>query len=479
MKEPESLFSRWHRTPLYLRILAGCGLGLVIGVLIPPLATLLQRLFPDQAPSAHALVLPLEIPSKLVLRLLGALATPLVFMAIVQALMHAELPKGSATRLIGLLVLNTLVAICIGLLVANTLRPGKWTHIEPPVEEGDKAGEKSDPDQTTPAIEPAVEDGKEAGEKSDSDQKEPVEKSSADPVGQFLENVPKSIFGPFADEGKVLSVIVLAVAFGIALRRLKTHRIATVADVVDVAFQSLLTILHWIIEVIPLAVLGIVAAIVATKGFRDFLALGGFVLAVLIALALQTVYYLARIQFGSWCRPLDVLRGMRDALVMAFSTGSSTATMPVTYACLRENVGLRERSASLGALVGANFNNDGTALYEAMSALFIAQMLGMDLTLTQQALIVLTSVIASVGAAGIPEAGIVTMTLVLTAVGLPIKYIPILLTVDWFLDRCRTTVNVLGDVNVSCLLDGKEREIVEKPLVEEPPPETDEVLPVS
>ena len=428
MTKPEpddSLFARWHQTPLYLRILGGCALGVLIGLLIPQLAALLEWLGPTYGVSAKALVLPLEIPSKLVLRLLGALATPLVFMAIVQALMHAQLPKGSTQRLIRLLVLNTLVAIGIGLLVANVLRPGKWTHIEPP---------------------PVASGGHASG--------------GADPLAQFLENVPKSLLGPFADEGKVLSVIVLAVAFGIALRRLKTYRIVTVADVVEVAFQSLLTILHWIIEVIPLAVMGIVAAIIATKGFRDFLALGGFVLAVLIALSLQTVYYLVRIHFGSWCRPLDVLRGMRDALVMAFSTGSSTATMPVTYACLREKVGLRERSASLGALVGANFNNDGTALYEAMSALFIAQMLGLDLTLTQQAIIVLTSVIASVGAAGIPEAGIVTMTLVLTAVNLPTQYIPILLTVDWFLDRCRTTVNVLGDVNVSCLLDGKEREVV-------------------
>jgi Na+/H+-dicarboxylate symporter len=150
--------------------------------------------------------------------------------------------------------------------------------------------------------------------------------------------------------------------------------------------------------------------------------------------------------------------------VMAFSTASSTATMPLTYAALRERVGLRERSASLGALVGANFNNDGTALYEAMAALFISQMLGMHLTFTQQLLVVLTSVAASVGAAGIPEAGIVTMTLVFNAVGLPISYIPILLAVDWFLDRCRTAVNVMGDVNVSCLLDGKIREEASAPV---------------
>jgi Na+/H+-dicarboxylate symporter len=146
---------------------------------------------------------------------------------------------------------------------------------------------------------------------------------------------------------------------------------------------------------------------------------------------------------------------MRDALTMAFSTGSSTATMPVTYQCLTEKVGVREKSASMGALVGANFNNDGTALYEAMAALFVAQLLGQHLSIGQQLTIVLTSIVASVGAAGIPEAGLVTMTLVFTAVGLPVEYIALLLTVDWFLDRCRTTINVLGDVNVSCLLDGR------------------------
>jgi DAACS family dicarboxylate/amino acid:cation (Na+ or H+) symporter len=444
---PPTLFARWHGTPLYLRILAGCVVGAVVGATIPPLSGLLTRLFPDYPWPAATLVLPLEIPSKLVLRLLGALATPLVFAAIVQALMHAQLPKGSALRLVSLLALNTLVAILIGLLVANVLRPGKWAKL---------------PEQET------------TQQNAVDEKAEPA--AGPDPLHQFLDNVPKSILGPFADEGKVLSVIMLAVAFGIALRRLKTRPTATVADIVEVGFQSLLTLLHWIIEVIPLAVMGIVASILATKGIRDFLALGGFVLAVIVGLVLQTVYYLVRIRFWSWCQPLDVLRGMRDALVMAFSTGSSTATMPVTYACLREKVGLRERSASLGALVGANFNNDGTALYEAMSALFISQLLGQDLSLMQQALVIVTSVIASVGAAGIPEAGIVTMTLVFTAVGLPTDRIPMLLTVDWFLDRCRTTVNVLGDVNVSCLLDGQEREVVPEnvALLEDAPSEEEE-----
>jgi DAACS family dicarboxylate/amino acid:cation (Na+ or H+) symporter len=214
-------------------------------------------------------------------------------------------------------------------------------------------------------------------------------------------------------------------------------------------------VLHWIIQLVPIGVYAIVASPIGTQGFGPFKAMGAFVVAVLLALALQATWYLLRIRFFSWVRPLAVLRGMRDALFMAFSTGSSTATMPVTYTCLTEKVGIREKSASLGGLVGANFNNDGTALYEAMSALFVAQLLGQHLTLMQQLLIVLTSIVASVCAAGIPEAGLVTMTLVFKAVNLPTEYIALLLTVDWFLDRCRTAINVLGDVNVSCLLDGR------------------------
>jgi Na+/H+-dicarboxylate symporter len=179
---------------------------------------------------------------------------------------------------------------------------------------------------------------------------------------------------------------------------------------------------------------------------------------VLVALSLHVLFYLARIRLGSWARPVHVLRGVRDALVMAFSTASSTVTMPVTYERLQTRVGLRQESASMGAMVGANFNNDGTALYEAMAALFVSQLLDMQLSLVQQGQVVLLSVVASVGAAGIPEAGLVTMVLVFKTVGLPPEYIGMLLPIDWFLDRCRTAVNVMGDVTVSCLLDGRTRD---------------------
>ncbi|MGE3486678.1 MAG: dicarboxylate/amino acid:cation symporter [Nitrospira sp.] len=389
--------------PLYARIVVALVLGVIVGLMLGSQAAVLA------------------VPGKLVLRLLGALAPALILAAIVHTFMTTQLGGPLAARLPKLLLLNTLVAITVGLAVANVIQPGHGAGLSPPTVH----------DETT---------------------------QSANPLSLFLENVPKSLLGPLGDDGKVIGVIFVAVAFGMALRKERERPLGTMGHLVELFLESLITILHWIIAVVPLAVFGIVASIVGTEGFAPFKALGMFVLSVLLGLAIQAGYYLLRIRFGSWVRPGALLRGGRDPLVMAFSTASSTATMPVTYAALKDRVGLREQSASMGALVGANFNNDGTALYEAMAALFIAQMIGMDLSFQQQLLVVLTSIIASVGAAGIPEAGLVTMTMVFTAVGLPVEYIPVLLTVDWFLDRCRTAINVMGDMNVSCLLDGKYKE---------------------
>ncbi|MCY7335316.1 MAG: dicarboxylate/amino acid:cation symporter, partial [Chamaesiphon sp.] len=228
-----------------------------------------------------------------------------------------------------------------------------------------------------------------------------------------------------------------------------------IEQTISLLFDAVIRILHWVIALVPFAVFGIVAKTIALQGFAPFKALGSFVVAVILALLLQAAYYLTRVKLGSWVPPLKFISGGSDALITAFSTGSSTATMPLTFRSLIEKVGLRESSASLGALVGSNFNNDGTALYEAMSALFISQVLGQNLTVVQQVMVMLTSIVASVGAAGIPEAGLVTMTLVFSSVGLPTEYIAILITVDWFLDRCRTAINVMGDMTVSALIDGK------------------------
>ena len=392
-------FARWTAMPLYVRISIGLLLGVACGLALGPNAKVL------------------DWAAQIILRVLGALAPVLILVAVVRAIMTAEIHGRIALRMAGLLILNTTVAILVGLTVANVIRPGAGAELGHPE-----------------AIRPAT----------------------GNILHQLIDNIPDSLVKPLVDN-KVIGVVMIAVAFGVAARRLQGSQRRTADDLVSLGFECILVILSWVIALVPLAVFGKVASIVGTSGFGPFAALGKFVGAVLVALAIQTAYYLVRIRLGSWVRPIALLRATSDALVMAFSTASSTVTMPITYDRLRSRVGLREQSASLGALVGSNFNNDGTALYEAMAALFMAQMLDVELSLAQQTTVVLTSVIASVGAAGIPEAGLVTMTLVFTAVKLPTEYIALLLTVDWFLDRCRTTINVLGDMNVACLLEGRVR----------------------
>ncbi len=397
------IVATWHAIPLYLRIVGGAGIGIALGLVLGPSAA------------------PLQAVGGLLLRVLGALAAPLILLAVIQAILTTDVKGRTGLKLFYLLLTNTLAAIAIGLFVANLLQPGAGANLAPP----DEAFARDD-------------------------------RNIAE---QLLDNVPRSIAGPFSDGGSIIGVVILALLFGFALRRLRHDpRLQGLKDLLDLGLQMLIVVLHWVVDLLPFAVLAIVAAIVGTEGFESFKALGWFIVAVLTALALHVLFYLTRIRLGSWARPAYVLRGVRDALVMAFSTASSTVTMPVTYERLRTRVGLRQESASMGAMVGANFNNDGTALYEAMAALFVSQLIGADLSLVQQGQVVLLSVVASVGAAGIPEAGLVTMVLVFKTVGLPPEYIGMLLPIDWFLDRCRTAVNVMGDVTVSCLLDGRTRE---------------------
>jgi len=378
----KAILDRLRRVPLYLQIVVALALGVIVGMFLSP-----ER------------AVRFDIPARLILRLLGAIAPPLILVAVMRALISAKVQGRRAGKMFYLLVLNTLVAIFVGLLVANVIRPGRHAHL------------------------PSHEALHVAG----------------DPVAQLIDNIPASLLRPLVDNN-VIGVIIIAVAFALAARGLDPPRVAQVLDAVEIVFDLILIVLHWVIALVPIAVFCKVAFVVGREGFRPFVALAWFIGSVIVALVLQGLWYLLRVRLRSWVRPIDLVNGTKDALAMAFSTASSTVTMPVTYACLRERVGLRQESASLGALVGSNFNNDGTALYEAMSALFVAQMIGVELPLTKQLLIVITSVIASVGAAGIPEAGLVTMTLVFTAVGLPTGYIALLLPVDWFLDRCRTAI---------------------------------------
>jgi Na+/H+-dicarboxylate symporter len=214
------------------------------------------------------------------------------------------------------------------------------------------------------------------------------------------------------------------------------------------------------VKAVPAAVFGLVAQVVGRSGLAIFAALGPFLGVVLAGFALHALCYYP-LAAWLWGRrsPLEFLRQGADAIVTGFSTNSSLATVPVTLRCLTEKLGVSEASARLSACVGTNLNNDGITLYEAMAALFIAQALGIELSLGQQALVVLASLMAGIGIAGIPEAGLVMLPLVLSAAGLPPAVVAVavsfVLPVDWVIARCRSGVNVMGDMVVAVMLDGQ------------------------
>lgn len=399
----------YQRIPLYLKILIALILGAAFGSL-----------------GKAAGLDPTKIKwiSDLVLRMLRLLATPLIFSAVLGSIVTANLSGKKAGRLMFLLMTNSIIAILIGLLVANAMQPGQHFQLTQDAKLDDK--------------------------------------QAYNIWTHLFESIPTDFVTPFV-KNDVISVIILAIAIGMAMRLLLhsqneqlVRSVKSLQNVLNAIFQLMVTILKWVFELVPFAVFAVVSSIVAEKGLGSLLAMGYWVICVLVALVLMLGVYLVRLYLQAKISPIAFLRGGGDAFIMAFSTASSAATLPVTYRCATEKLNVHEDNANLGIMVGGTFNHDGTALYEAMAALLVAQGIGMSLPIGQQAIVVVMAIVASVGAAGIPEAGLVTMIAVFKAVNLPIHFIPFLLTVDWFLDRCRTTVNVMGDMASTCILNAKE-----------------------
>jgi Na+/H+-dicarboxylate symporter len=405
--------SRKERIPFFVFIL----IALLIGALFGHLWHEKMISVPFEPDS-------LKWVSDVVLRMLRLLATPLIFSAVLASILTANITGKKAGKLMWLLMSNTVVAIGIGLLIANTMKPGQHLVISKR--------------ETAP-------------------NKEPYNIWS-----HLLESIPSDFISPF-QKNDIISIIIIAVSLGFAMRILKqthnekiTRPIEAFETALNAVFQISITILKWVFKLVPLAVFAVVTRVVADKGVESLLAMGYWIGSVVVALLLMAVFYIIRMYLAARISPLKFLSGAKDAFLMAFGTASSAATLPITYRCATENLKVKHENANMGIMVGGTFNHDGTALYEAMAALFIAQGLGMVLGPQQQVIIVLMAIIASVGAAGIPEAGLVTMIAVFKAVNLPTEYIPFLLTVDWFLDRCRTTINVMGDMASTCILNSKD-----------------------
>jgi DAACS family dicarboxylate/amino acid:cation (Na+ or H+) symporter len=428
--------------PLYAWVVLAVVLAIPAGMLLGADGSWFDRIPGPARVLLRVLATGMDLAPVLIIRALGSLAAPLVVLAILSAIVTNEIRGRQGARMMGFYLINTLVAMVIGLSVSNLIRPG----------EGADLGASTAASEENPRLIDRL-----------IDRPPPKAMAPSKTVTEILvDMVPRSVGDAFASNN-LAQLVLMTVAFGIALakyrdeqRRAGETTYRTMVDVLVVGFELLMRILLWVVAMVPIAVFGVVAISLAREGFGLFLRLGWFIAAVLAGLGCQVVWYLAQVGVLGRFGPFRFLKGSADVLAMTFSTASTAATIPITLKALTDRLGVSRASSQLAACVGTNFNNDGTALYQAVAALFFAQALGANLSLTDQIVVMLTTLLASVGAGGIPSGSFVTLPLIFAAVQLPVEALPLLLTIDWFLDRCRTTVNVIGDMTVAVLLDRTE-----------------------
>lgn len=427
------------KLPLSLQVVIGVCVGTLLGVLFgiePYFFDLLKNDTLGQL-------------GMLVIRLLKTLATPLIFVAILDAMIHTEIKFQHGRQLLVICAVNLLVAMLIGLTIMNVFTPGEsWSnHI----------------DELSSQLHSHV---------ANTSIKASPEGVTLNPLKNIAGYIPENLIDPFI-KNNVISVILLALLSGGAIRYLKHHSyvgdntgIHLLEKLITACYHVLLQMLSWVILAIPIAITGVVAQVVGKSGLSVFVLLSIFLVTLLAGLFIHSFIYYPLMASIVGKMPIKRYLGQgADAIIMAFSTNSSLVTVPVTLRCLTEKMGVSTRSARLSALIGTNLNNDGIILYEAMTALFLAQAIGFNLDITQQLLIVAAAVMVGVGISGIPEAGLIALPLVLSTIGLSeqlvIAIIPLIATIDWIIARVRSVVNVMSDMLVAILLDRfAEKELV-------------------
>jgi proton glutamate symport protein len=395
-------------TQILLAMVAGILLGLVLG----HLSSAPQYDDTTVAKVAENLLAKLDFVGRLFIRLLKMIIIPLIVASLVSGVASLGDAR-SLGRLGGKTFLyymtTTVIAVAVGLVLVNVIRPGK----------------RFDPDKAPTTM--------------------IAEESEPPSIISVLEDiVPENIVGAMA-RGSVLSVIFFSILLGTAI-----ISVGEKARPLAAFFESLNTvvmkIVGWIMALAPIGVFALMARMIGNLGLAVMKPLAFHMLTVLLGLAIHGVIILPLLlRVFARYSPLKFIKDMFSAVLTAFSTASSSATLPITMECIEENTGASNRIASFVLPLGATVNMDGTALYEAVAAMFIAQTYGIDLSIGQQLVIMLTATLASIGAAAIPSAALVTMVIVLRSVNLPMEGIGMIWAVDRILDMFRTAVNVWGD----------------------------------
>ncbi|MCO6174420.1 dicarboxylate/amino acid:cation symporter [Flavobacterium sp. NRK F10] len=367
------------------------------------------------------------------INLLKLIAVPLILASLIKGVSDLkDISKLSRMggRTIGMYVLTTVLAVSIGLVVVNIIKPGSYISKETRTElVGNYA---SDANSKIMAAE---------------------EQSETGPLQALEDMVPSNIMKAASDNGNMLQVIFFAVFFGIALILIPQDQAAPVKAFFDGFNEVILKMIDIIMLAAPFGVFALLASLVAeSPSFDLFKALGMYGITVLIGLGIMILVYMFLVKVLARKSPKFFFNGISPAQLLAFSTSSSAATLPVTMERVVDNLGVDDEVASFVLPIGATINMDGTSLYQAVAAVFIAQAFGMDLSLGVQLGIITTATLASIGSAAVPGAGMVMLVIVLAQAGIPEAGLALIFAIDRPLDMCRTTVNVTGDAAVSMVV---------------------------
>ncbi|WP_437201332.1 dicarboxylate/amino acid:cation symporter [Planctomicrobium sp. SH664] len=430
----------FFRLPLYIRVILGVIFGAILGFTFQQREILWGWTNADSGQVAGLYV-----------QLLTALATPLVFFAIVDAFVRTSITRRQGGKMFVICVMNIIAAFAVGLTILNVWQPGKaWSSQFQQVEAAETPG-------GIPVEGPEAKDGLEVPSL------EAGKDLSLSPLDLVRSHIPKSILQPFT-ENMVLAVAMLAICIGGAMRALKhagdaevQQSMAALDQVIVACFQIVLKLLLWLIEFAPIAICLAVSGVIGSTGWGVLQMAGVFLLSMCCGLAVHSlIYYPLSIWLFAGISPVQLFQKAGGAILTGFSLNSSLATSPLTLQALK-HLGVSDSSSRLSACVGTNFNNDGVTLYEAMTALFVAQAMGMDMSIGQQITILLAALVGSMGIAGIPNSGLMILALVLKAAKLPESAIqiaiPLIYSIDFLIARIRSAVNVMGDLQVAILLD--------------------------
>jgi proton glutamate symport protein len=333
-------------------------------------------------------------------------------------------------KTVGIYLATTAVAITVGLLLANIVRPGAFV-----------------PEATRSALQASMQ--------AAADQRIAVA-SRPSPWDVVLNIVPRNPFAALA-AGEMLQVVFLALILGVALTLIPRNKAEPVVRFCDGVTEAIIRIVYMVMIIAPVAVFALVVRMVAVMGLEVIGALGIYVLVVIAGLAFHMfAFYPLLLRLFTPVTYGRFFRAMLPAQLLAFSSSSSAATLPVTMRCARDRVGVSDEVTSFVVPLGATINMDGTALYQGVAAVFIAQMYNVPLGITGQLAIVLTATAASIGTAGVPGVGTIMLVIVLRSVDIPLEGIAVILGVDRLLDMCRTVVNITGDATVATVVAGTE-----------------------